>query len=487
MTDLLDDKIRLLMVQIVEASPTAQELEGTIELRLSTEPDPAVAQLLPQVEQPRRPWLVAVASAAAVLLVVGGVALLLRVIGSDTPVATTPADPSSSLTWSRVPYDEVAVAGDFDQMMRSVTVGGPGLVAVGTAGDAGISESLRATVWTSVDGTDWSRVPHDKTVFGGGRMNSVTAGGPGLVAVGAAVLEGEDWPSVAAVWTSVDGVTWSRVSHDEEVFGGAYMTSVTAGGPGLVAVGSDGDFYEPWGNAVVWTSPDGVTWSRVPHDDAIFGEGWTAMHSVTVGGPGLVAVGTTDAEEDDPVAMVWTSVDGTKWSRVPHDEAVFGGASMNSVTAGGPGLVAVGATDAEGDDPDAAVVWTSVDGIDWSRIPHDETVFGLEDTPSGGAEGMSSVTVGGSGLVAVGSDSMTLDSGRWVVVAAVWTSVDGIDWSRVPHNEKFFAAPPVFNHEMNSITTGSPGLVAVGTSFRGYVPASGGESDAAVWVAEPGQ
>jgi hypothetical protein len=315
-------------------------------------------------------------------------------------------------------------------------------------------------------------------------MHSVTVGGPGLVAVGIDSVD-DDEDGRAAVWTSVDGTDWARVPHDEAVFGGGRMSSVTVGGPGLVAVGSDGYFYEPLGNAVVWTSPDGVTWSRVPHDDAIFGGGWAAMHSVTVGGPGLVAVGTYSVDDDeDGRAAVWTSVDGTDWSRVPHDEAVFGGGRMNSVTAGGPGLVAVGSTDAEGGN---AVVWTSVDGIEWSRIPHDETVFGLEDTPRGGGEGMSSVTVGGPGLVAVGSDFMTLDSGRWVVVAAVWTSVDGIDWSRVPHNEKFFAAPPVFNHEMNSITTGSPGLVAVGTSFRGYVAASGGESDAAVWVAEPGQ
>ncbi len=38
------------------------------------------------------------------------------------------------------------------------------------------------------------------------------------------------------------------------------------------------------------------------------------------------------------------------WSRVPHDEAVFGGATMRSVTVGGSGLVAVG-----GNSPSAAV------------------------------------------------------------------------------------------------------------------------------------
>ncbi len=140
----------------------------------------------------------------------------------------------------------------------------------------------------------WSRVPGDEAVFGGEggqAMASVTAGGPGLVAVGREV-SGRD--SDAAVWTSPDGVTWSRVPHDEAVFGGEAsqaMASVTVGGPGLVAVGSDGPTDDS--DAAVWTSPDGITWSRVPHDDAVLGgEGDQSMNSVTVGGPGLVAVGS---------------------------------------------------------------------------------------------------------------------------------------------------------------------------------------------------
>jgi len=102
----------------------------------------------------------------------------------------------------------------------------------------------------------------------------------------------------------------------------------------------------------MWTSPDGITWFRVPHDEAVFGgEGEQAMNSVTAGGPGLVAVGL-DGSGGDPHVAVWTSSDGITWSRVTHDEAVFGGV-MRSVTLGGPGLVAVG-FDGSGGDPDAA-------------------------------------------------------------------------------------------------------------------------------------
>ena len=79
------------------------------------------------------------------------------------------------------------------------------------------------------------------------------------------------------------------------------MYSVTAGGPGLVAVGTDGF------HAAVWTSPDGITWSRVPHDEAVFGgEGVPSIESVTAGGPGLVAVGS-DTSITHKGAAVWVA------------------------------------------------------------------------------------------------------------------------------------------------------------------------------------
>jgi hypothetical protein len=223
------------------------------------------------------------------------------------------------------------------------------------------------------------------------------------------------------VWTSVDGFTWTRVPDDEEVFGGRgeqQMVSVTAGGPGLVAVGNDGAAGNEQANAAVWTSVDGLTWSRVPHEEAVFGgPGEQQMNSVTVGGPGLVAVGSSEEEEvgpDDAAgepadvnhdAAVWTSPDGLTWSRVPHDEAVFavsiGSADMTeimlSVTAAGPGLVAVGFDSHDQCGWDAAA-WTSPDGLTWSQVPNPNTC----PDPNGSYEQMLSVTDAGPGLVAVG-------------------------------------------------------------------------------------
>ncbi len=81
------------------------------------------------------------------------------------------------------------------------------------------------------------------------------------------------------------------------------MSSVAVGGPGLVAVGAAGPFDDL--DAAVWTSPDGITWSRVPHDEAVFGRGGDQeIFIVTAGGPGLVAVGW-NWSGDNLDAAVW--------------------------------------------------------------------------------------------------------------------------------------------------------------------------------------
>jgi hypothetical protein len=251
------------------------------------------------------------------------------------------------------------------------------------------------------------------------------------------------------------------------------MTSVTKGGPGLVAVGHDG-----W-SAAVWTSPDGVNWTRVPHDAAIFGTGlvgndlWvpqTAMRDVIEGGPGLVAVGEEGVwggsengteYESTGVAVVWTSPDGINWTRVPHDEEVFGGEGfqkMSSVTVGGPGLVVVG--EYELDNTGRALVWHSPDGLSWTRVPYDEAIFG-PDASVDPDQAMSDIATLDFGLVAIGT--------------ATWTSPDGYTWTRI---SDYFAH---FNRDgFNDIITGGPGLIAVGGSET-----EDGRSVAAVSIAAP--
>jgi hypothetical protein len=339
-----------------------------------------------------------------------------------------PIESFDSLSWSLAP-DYSAVFGR-TSYMESVTAGGPGLVAVGSF------------LWTSFDGINWDKVPYDEEAFGWGGtgLSSVTAGGPGLVAVG------------SGIWSSIDGLTWTRRVESDV----GHLCCVIAGGPGLVAVGD-----------TVWTSVDGADWTRVPRDESVFGGvGDQFMSAVTVGGPGLVAVGEDSSgdpdwdSEWDSDAAVWTSIDGISWTRVLHNEAVFGGEgpqTMNSVTAGGPGLVAVGSADGD------AAVWTSPDGTTWTRIPHDESTFGDSF--------MTSVTTAGPGVVAVGQTGLETRVGQ-SPDAGVWTSVDGISWARVPHDESVFGG-----RYMAEVTVAGSGLVVVGSSHRAGAGAE-------VWVAQ---
>ncbi|MFV1999284.1 MAG: hypothetical protein ACC654_02865 [Acidimicrobiia bacterium] len=524
----------------ISADQAPVTLDEMTNLRLSSEQVRPLGVLV-RTSGPalQRTWGAAVAAGITVLVLIGGIALLNQATDSEPPVggsiATTivpetvpvePVEPESILTpgdrpepcespstWSRVCDSSAGFDG---AAMFSVTAGGPGFVAVGGSGldyytrqrladfSVGFEVELPigapdAIVWTSADGLNWSRVPNDAVTFGGdGRqqMFSVTSGGPGLVAVG---TDGQfaDGEADAAVWTSPDGFSWTRVLRDDKVFGGPgeqRMVSVAAGGPGLVAVGFDGRLDNGETNAAVWVSPDGITWSRVPRDEAVFGgEGIQKMLSVSTGGPGLVAVGLDGQDGEyyqeatgyiDPAsadAAVWTSPDGFTWTRVPDNEPIFGGPGiqqMVSVTAGGPGLVAVGSSAADpaasyGDYVDAAV-WTSSDGWTWSRVPHDPEVFDKSYESPGqptnwlGNEKMTSVIAGGPGLIAVGFTG--LDDLGWD--AAVWTSPDGFIWSLSPRPDSTDLSVRNQSYDrMLSVAMSGSRLVAVGEDHSPLVAA----------------
>ena len=371
-----------------------------------------------------------------------------------TTVATTTVPETTTIApaagWVRVPDEEGVFGGDERQAMLAVTAGGPGVVAVGVDG------LLAGAVWTSPDGFVWSRVPDDGGAFSavsGTSVNGVAAGGPGVVAVG-----GND-DGAAAVWTSADGIAWNLISNPAGS-GGAMTTlrSVIATDPGFIAVG--GRFSPDSGyGAAVWNSADGVAWTSLPPTAETSPAGMGAnMTAITAGGPGYVAVGRTHGEDAD--AAVWTSTDGLTWTRVPDDGTIFGGPgdqAIQAVGAGATGLVAVG-YDTNSVEVGAAV-WTSPDGLSWTRIPATLDTFGGVEVRT-----LDGVTGDGSGFVAVGA----VGSG-----SAIWESPDGTLWTRVPQNDGEFDKD---GGNMFGITHAGPGLVVVGQEYSTEFP------DAAVWV-----
>lgn len=383
----------------------------------------------------RHPAVVAVSAAVAVIIVIGAAALLFG--GADGPTADTPptiaptpvteaaepttpeaAEPTTSTTvpettttamivseafgtpphWSVV-TDPGAFGGEEGQAILAITRGDDRFVAVGVEGaDPMSADALRHPV--------------------------------------------EEWDQNAAFWTSVDGADWMRVPHDESIFGGDggwVAEDVVAGGAGYVAVG--------WGgpreniDAAVWTSTNGEQWQRITDGDLTDTASAAAMYSIANTGNGLVAVGTawegdSDTGRDEPA--VWTSADGLEWERIPHGDWALGG-RMYGVASSEYGVIAVGVVDEE--NGSAGAVWTSPDGITWSQHDGDPAVFRALTDGSPEPDWiyyteLSAITATDDAWVAAGHDFAFNPTGEWDEEAmspraVVLTSPDGLIWERV--------------------------------------------------------
>jgi hypothetical protein len=315
-----------------------------------------------------------------------------------------------------------------------VTAWGDGFVAVGVDGSSG-----RAAAWLSEDGNDWSLAFVDEPPPGaetqtepwiGSSINDVVAGGPGLVAAGTECTGFEDCRG--KIWTSTDGRAWSKTDIEP-----ALLYEITASDQGL-AVGGEFAILDEHARGAVWTSFDGIAWTRVLESDTQLTEG---IELVAAGESGLVAAGTA-AGGPGPVGQprAWTSPDGLSWT-VHEDVPQF-----SAIAATGPGFVAVGTEELVENACNAgavgdcrAAVWTSVDGITWTRVPHDDAIFGA----GADKQMMGDVTALDSGVLAVGT--------------SVWYSPDGTIWSQIYHDP---ALAGEHDDRMDGVAVGESAVVA---------------------------
>jgi len=344
-------------------------------------------------------------------------------------------------------------------MLSSLIGGGPGFIGGGASGED-------AAIWTSPDGLAWTRTA--RAPSGPGRVNGLAADGSGFVAVG---IRGAS-PTRAAAWTSPDGLTWSAVP-DSPAFanadgsGNAEMNAVVRTASRFVAVGVE------YGGAsgqhgAAWTSTDGISWRRATLTDP--GD-W--MRDIVVGGPGLVAVGTGVGELQR--AAIWTSPDGSLWTLV-EDGPLFEHAAASAVVAGPGGLVAVGNQIEPTTGALRPMAWTSDDGLGWraAQVTGDPPPSGPPQAFEGSL--MADVIRLAGGWLAVGSDLDIRTDGA-LINAAMWTSRDGASWTRLPDE-------PVFQGGISSgfgfgagIVTQKDGEVVVFGRTAGPTPT--------VWLSPP--
>jgi hypothetical protein len=353
---------------------------------------PTTIELSPETPAPVVPSTIAVPATTA------------ATPATDAPATTATPAPAPVASWTRVPGLEV-----FGRLaIGDVTDFGPGFVAVGSpAGELG-----SPTVLISPDGLTWDLLPDPEGVFDESVISMLLSRVDGtLVLIGNGFAD--DAVFAAAGWVSDDGLSWARIPDGSAIFDGGPIVHLVPGGPGLVAIGDDG---------AVMTSADGRSWVRTPE---VFTPG--SIADLEAGGPGLVAVGYAEGNGND--AAAWTSTDGVLWTRVV-DDAAFGGPGnqwMDAVASGPAGLVAVGTSYTESGGARGAV-WTSSDGVNWTRVPDAEVFAALLEGTGESTMNLLDVVAGGPGYVAVGAESATDQS-------VILVSSDGLTWTREPPSE----------------------------------------------------
>jgi hypothetical protein len=293
----------------------------------------------------------AVTVSAAVLAAVTALALGLGT-GHGPPLARQASSqraesrPLAADTFAIYPGQQVR--GVFQTISR-VAAAGNTIVTTGAQVAGG---TVRQQFFASADGGATWRLAATRGPGGGlaptGYAATRIAGGPtGWLATGP-----------QATWTSRNGLSWTlAATHGiTPLLPGDQVYVLTATASGFLAAGQAP---APGGRtqAVIWTSPNGLTWQRMTAAQAGLGSDVTSISYATWNGDAAVIAGTLS----DGGWGTWLSTDaGTAWTRVavPADHGAEN--SISGLGSDASGLIAVRPGDA-GD----AVAYFSPNGRTW--------------------------------------------------------------------------------------------------------------------------
>jgi hypothetical protein len=352
---------------------------------------------------------------------------------------------ASAFAASPVPVGKGISSGDTGggAVMDHVAAGALGLFVSGLV-------QGRAAMWYSTNGARWTRLADAEKVVDAAdqpEVNALVVAPNGVWAAGS-VVDGTDHDG--AVWTSTDGIHWSKVDSAKRAFtgdGDHVIEDLASVGTGFVAVGAvrTGPEWMP----ASWISPDGLSWSEasesfpmtpVPATDDV---GTTVSAVTDVVGGGLVAVGGSPSAQ-----RVWTSSDGLSWTEIalPAGPATAGGWHLGLVA--GAGTTTVVADDVVGEPHllvDSAGAWKEVTGT--------ANPFG-----PAGVEAMPTSLVSDDGRLYLAVDVLShgaaLGHDSWS--AMVLSSADGSSWTLEA------SGGPFAGHRLHALLPVTGGLAAAG-------------------------
>lgn len=275
--------------------------------------------------------------------------------------------------------------------VSSITAGGPGYVAVGSSG----RRTPQGRVWTSQDGQNWTAQADQ--VFAGYALEIVVRAGQTLYAFGD-----------SRVWSSPNGTTWSLLPAVPEL-SGARVSDVAVSGDMMVAVGLQVNDSDSGFSPAVWRSSDGTAWQRVG-----FPATESELSTVAAAG-GLLVASQGYPQFSEP--LLWYSTDlGDSWRPAQTDLDVGEDSNLGivDIAATDGRFVAVGYEQLDEYQPIALV---STDGATWQSA-------NLARSPA--RQIFEQVSARPGGFIAVATGHESGEEGL------SWTSADGLDWAAGP-------------------------------------------------------
>ena len=446
--------------ELATVTALLEERKSAMTIRIDEQAHPEISYS----PRRRRPAMAFVMALAIVALVVGVVLLVPNGVGNevvDTPTPTSTPPPTTipaapiDLGWEQVPQpdwggDDWIVVGD-----RLFGLGWTDCPDVETP--VGGNSCSRAAIWTwsagpwsegpwSEGSEGWSRVMVDEDFIpqsedeGWTSLESITYVNGRYVAVGYIQLLAEDtWGprGPTRVWTSPDGITWTRVQE-----GPGDGLATMASGSRLIVVTGESD-EEPGQASTIWVSENGTDWT-----EAFRAAPSSKIHDVVEGGSGFLAVGETCDGDANCGAAVWASDGGASW----RQEWSSPGDMMTEVMWVGERYFGFGRT------PGHTALWTSRQGTDWDLVA---------EFPASGSRGIiptALVQVDGGFLLAcaTGWDSWWDSDGQRFPngdpgPSTLWTSADGIKWTQIPDDHGVFA-----RSEMTDLVPLPEGVLGLG-------------------------
>jgi hypothetical protein len=265
---------------------------------------------------------------------------------------------NNMISWSNISANNFSTTSKWSQRRKPETVyfSNKYWVFGGNIGSPAILPDTN-DIWSSPDGVTWTKVGN--APFSGNEARVMVLGSKLYMIDGGFQLSNIP----AKVWSSTDGKNWTLVNGNAPFSARDSFMTATFNSKMYVMGGAS---WTTCCNSDVWSSPDGVTWTKVT-STAPWGKLKNAKAFVFNGKMYMFGGFVATSGGASVSLNGWSTTNGTTWVKTTSNLPLFNGSSFNDVD----GVVANGklwlSTFASTSGGEENSLWCSADGISWNK------------------------------------------------------------------------------------------------------------------------